>query len=169
MEHLEIVYLEIDKLKPYERNAKLHPAVQIEQIKRSIEDNGMNDPIGVWGEDNTIVEGHGRWIACKELGMTEVPCIRLDHLTDEQRREYALIHNQTTMNSGFDLPVLDEEIAELPSFDAEFFGFAIADIDWDKVEELTEENFEGSEAKKIRCPKCNFVGAKSMFKAVDEK
>lgn len=120
---LKIEYLRPDELRPYERNAKLHPAEQIEQIKRSIQENGMIDPIGIWGPDNEIVEGHGRLLACKELGIEKVPVIRLDHLTDEQRREYALIHNQTTMNSGFDFAILEGELEGLPDFDAEFYGF----------------------------------------------
>lgn len=123
MENLKIVYLPVTALTPYERNAKEHPPEQIEQIKKSIQDYGMDDPIGIWGENNIIVEGHGRWMACKELGFTEVPCIRLDHMTDAQRREYALLHNQTTMNSGLDLDVLDLELGDLLDFDAEFFGF----------------------------------------------
>lgn len=128
---LKIEYLRPDELRPYERNAKLHPAEQVEQIKRSIQDNGMCDPIGVWGPDNLVVEWHGRLIACKELGLETVPVIRLDHLTDEQRREYALIHNQTTMNSGFDFSILDGELEGLSDFDAEFYGFYISENDYD--------------------------------------
>lgn len=119
---LQIEYLPIDALKPYCRNAKEHPQAQVEQIKRSIRDNGMCDPVGIWGPENTIVEGHGRVLACRELGMETVPCIRLDHLTDEQRREYAIVHNQTTMTSGFDPELLKLEIGELPKFDAAFYG-----------------------------------------------
>lgn len=121
MVSLSIEYVPIDSIRPYERNAKKHPPEQIAQIVRSIQDTGMNDPIGVWHD--TVVEGHGRLLACKELGMTEVPVIRLDHMTDEQRREYMLIHNQTTMNSGFDLDILGGELEGLPDFDAEFYGF----------------------------------------------
>lgn len=88
---LKVEYISIDKLKPYERNAKLHPQKQIEQIARSIKEYGMNDPIGVW-KDNVIIEGHGRLEACKKLGIDTVPIVRLDHLTEEQRREYALVH-----------------------------------------------------------------------------
>lgn len=125
MENLKIVYLPVTALTPYERNAKEHPPEQIEQIKKSIQDYGMDDPIGIWGENNVIVEGHGRLLACKALGFTEVPCIRLDHMTDEQRREYALVHNSTTMSSGFDPRILGLELGDLPDFDAEFFGFQI--------------------------------------------
>ena len=60
---LKVEYIPIDNLKPYENNAKIHTAEQIEQIKRSIEEFGMNDPIGVWGHENLIVEGHGRLLA----------------------------------------------------------------------------------------------------------
>ena len=77
----------VGDLKIYKRNAKKHTQEQIEQIINSIKAFGMNDPIGIWGKDNVIVEGHGRFLALREMGETgEVPCIRLDHLTDEQRR-----------------------------------------------------------------------------------
>ena len=148
MEELRIEYLPIESLKPYERNAKLHPAEQVAQIKRSIEDNGMNDPIGIWGKDNTIVEGHGRWLACKELGMETVPVIRLDHMTDAQRKEYALIHNQTTMNSGLDLDILNMELADLPDFDADFYGFELQEPDNVKEDDYNPEITEEPKAKR---------------------
>ena len=134
---LSVEYLPIDSIRPYERNAKKHPPEQVAQIVRSIQDTGMNDPIGIWGEKNVIVEGHGRWMACKQLGMTTVPVIRLDHLTDEQRREYMLIHNQTTMNSGWDAEMLNSELGDLGDFDAGFYGF---DIDTEEygVDDETE-------------------------------
>lgn len=119
---LKVEYVPIGTLKPYENNAKIHTPEQIEQIKRSIRDFGMNDPIGIWGEDNLIVEGHGRLMACQELGYQEVPVIRLDDLTDEQRRAYTLIHNQTTMNTGFDLEMLNEELSKI-DLDMDDYGF----------------------------------------------
>lgn len=119
---LAIEYVKTSELVPYAGNAKEHPADQIEQIKKSILDYGMNDPIAVW-HGNEIIEGHGRLIACEELGIEEVPVIRLDDLTDEERREYALVHNKLTMNSGFDEIKLDFELSALPEFDASFFGF----------------------------------------------
>ena len=98
---LKIEYVDIESIKPYENNAKEHPREQIEQIKKSIEEFGNNDPIAVW--NNEIVEGHGRYEALKELGQREIPIIRLDNLTDEQRKAYTLVHNKLTMNSDFDL------------------------------------------------------------------
>jgi DNA modification methylase len=118
---LKIEYVDIDSIKPYKNNAKLHPQEQIEQIKKSIEQFGMDDPIGVWKDE--IVEGHGRLIACKELGMETVPIIRLDHLTDEQRKAYTLAHNKLTMNSDFDIDLLNQELASIENIDMEDFGF----------------------------------------------
>jgi hypothetical protein len=110
---LEIVYLSPDELTPYEGNARRHAPDDIEQIKESIAADGFNDPIGIWGEDNIIVEGHGRQIAAKEMGLKLVPCIRLDHLTDTQRRDYAIRHNRTTELSNWDFAKLEEELAQL--------------------------------------------------------
>lgn len=136
MEKLKIEYVGIDTIKPYEKNAKQHPAEQIEQIKRSIEKFGMDDPIGIWHD--TIVEGHGRLIACKELGMEQVPIIRLDHLTDEERKAYTLAHNKLTMNSDFDIDILNEELASFDTIDMSDFGFD-AEFDVDEEPQLIED------------------------------
>ena len=125
---LKIEYVPIDSIKPYERNAKLHPQEQIEQIKESIREVGFRDPIGIWHGE--IVEGHGRHIAAKELGMETVPVIKLDDMTDEERRAYMLIHNQTTMNSGWDFTLLEDELA---SFDMDMSAFG---FDMEKTEDL---------------------------------
>jgi DNA modification methylase len=110
---LEVVYLSPQALTPYEGNTRKHNPEDIEQIKESIIADGFNDPIGIWGEKNLIVEGHGRQIAAIELGLESVPCIRLDHLTDTQRRDYAIRHNRTAELSGWDFGKLEEEIARL--------------------------------------------------------
>lgn len=130
MEQLKIEYVDINSIKPYEKNAKLHPKEQIEQIKRSIEQFGMDDPIGIWKDE--IVEGHGRLIACKELGMDTIPIIRLDHLTDEERRAYTLAHNKLTMNSDFDIDILNEELMNFDTIDMTEFGF---DLDFNTDDE----------------------------------
>ena len=118
------------------KNAKLHPEEQIEQIKKSIEQFGMDDPIGIWKDE--IVEGHGRLIACKELGYKEVPIIRLDHLTDEERKAYTLAHNKLTMNSDFDLDILQEELMNFNTIDMSDFGFDL-DLGIEEEQEIIED------------------------------
>lgn len=136
---MEIIKLKINDITPYEKNAKIHTEAQIEQIKKSIQEFGMNDPIAVWGDKNTIVEGHGRLEALKQLGYTEVDCIRLDHLTDEERKAYTLAHNKINMNTGFDHMLLDEELDSIEDIDMEDFGFeSIDEINMDEYFEDTE-------------------------------
>lgn len=129
---LKIEYLDKKALKPYARNAKLHPAEQVEQIKKSISEFGFNDPIAVYGK-NEIVEGHGRLLAVMEMDDVQtVPVIRLDHLSDEERRAYSLVHNKLTMNSGFDYDLLQEELRNL-TIDMSGFDFNLDDEPWTPV------------------------------------
>lgn len=142
---LKVEYLSINALKPYEKNAKLHSKEQIEQIKESIELFGMNDPIAIWS-DNVIIEGHGRLIACKELGIDNVPVIRLDHLSDEQRRAYCLVHNKLTMNTDFDLDILSLELDEIIDIDMSDFGFDLDSLSPDGLgTDFTLDDSEKSE------------------------
>lgn len=122
---LTIEYLPVDSLTPYENNTRKHSDTDIAQIRESIETDGFNDPIGIWGKDNLIVEGHGRLLAAKALGMETVPCIRLDHMTDAQRRDYAIRHNRTAELSSWDFDRLRKEIEtlEMDGFDLDGLGF----------------------------------------------
>ena len=121
---LKIEYINKSELKPYANNAKIHTGEQIEQIKNSIQAFGFNDPIAVW-HDNEIVEGHGRLLAAMEMDEVEkVPVIRLDELTDEQRRAYMIAHNKLTMNTDFDPDILAREIESIgDNIDLTDFGF----------------------------------------------
>ena len=142
---LKIEYLPIKALKPYEKNTRKHQKKDVDNIAKSIEKYGMCDAIGIWGEQNIIVEGHGRMLACKQLGMTEVPCVRLDHLTDEQRREYAIAHNATAELSEWDLDILPDELAELDLSDFDF-DFGIED---EEEQAETEYSAEDAEHKSL--------------------
>ena len=147
---LEIVYLKPEDLRPYEKNTRRHTPTDIEQIKTSILRCGFDDPIGIWGPENIVVEGHGRLIAAKELHLDQVPCIRLDHMTDAQRREYGIRHNRTQELSAWDFDKLDEEIAALMIAGADLsdLGFAI------KSTENVEQSFVDAEEKVHKCPRC---------------
>ena len=127
MEKLKVEYIDPYSLLAYEHNAKKHTDEQIAQIEKSIKDFGMNDPIGVW-KSNIVIEGHGRLQACLNLGIAEVPIVRLDHLTNEQRRAYCLVHNQLTMNTGWDKEQLGFELADI-DLDLSDFGLEIPEIE----------------------------------------
>lgn len=116
---LKVEMVNIRDIKPYAKNAKMHPQEQIEQIKKSIENFGFNDPVATW--HGKCVCGHGRLLAAKELNIDTIPVIRLDHLTDEQRRAYALVHNKLTMNSPFDDGILSEELENILDIDMSMF------------------------------------------------
>jgi DNA modification methylase len=140
---LKIEYIAVDELKPYEKNNKKHEDFDVGEIAKSIEKYGMVDPIGIW-KGNVIVEGHGRLLACKKLGIDKVPCIRLDHLTDEQRREYAIVHNKSQELALYDFDNLADELADLDLSDFDFdFGIEIeeepSEVFQDEVPEVDME------------------------------
>ena len=160
---LAVTYEPVGRLVGYARNAKIHTAEQVEQIKKSIEEFGFNDPIGVWTNEegkSEVVEGHGRLIAARELGMETVPVVHLDSLTDEQRRAYTHVHNQLTMNTGNDFETLELDLDELgDAFDFGAFGF-------DEKEEFDANSFfsnsdenDVSQPKTATCPNCGQVFA----------
>lgn len=147
---LEIEYIPISEIKAYPNNAKIHTAEQIEQIKKSIQEFGFNDPIGIWHGE--CVEGHGRVIAATELGIDKVPVIRLDGLTDEQRRAYMLVHNKLTMNTDFDLDILKIELEDISNFDMSDFGFCDIETELDeKQKKLTEASYDERISVVIDC------------------
>ena len=152
---LKIEYLSPETLTPYENNTRKHAPDDIEQIKKSILEDGFNDPIGIWGEKNIIVEGHGRQIAALELHLDKVPVIRLDHLTDDQRRDYAIRHNRTAELSAWDFTTLEEEIAALEIEGHDFGGLNFVfgtPSDLDDLFAPAEE--KEKEPKQIKCPHC---------------
>lgn len=141
---MHIEYIDIDELKPYPNNARKHGKKDVEAIVASIEEFGFDDPIGIWSEENVIVEGHGRYQAAKSLGYTQVPVIRLDHLTDEQRKAYGLAHNKTAELSSWDFDLLDVELDDIEDIDMTDFGFEFVDewLEHEKNAEVTQDRVE---------------------------
>ena len=147
---MKIEMLKVKDLKPYKKNAKKHPKKQIERIVNSIELFGFNDPIAIW-KDNVVISGHGRLEAMKQLGYAEVPCIRLDHLTDEERKAYTLAHNKVA-ESEWDYSILDDEINSITEFDMCDFGFEFIDTEKNKAD--TQKKVENI----LNIGKANFPG-----------
>lgn len=144
MPELEVREMAVADLVPYANNAKKHPREQIDQIAESIAQFGNCDPIAIWHNEQgqaEIVEGHGRVMALKQLGIDTAPVITLDHLTDEQRRVYTHTHNQTTMSSGFDDFILTEELANLNA-DWGALGFSDYLPDFDNLGEMVDKSDE---------------------------
>lgn len=146
---LKIEYVNPKELRPYERNARKHEEEDIEGIKASIRRFGFRDPIGVWGKKKTIVEGHGRQIAALELGLDKVPIIRLDDMTDEERRAYALAHNKTAELSSWNDILLKTEILDIETIDMSEFGFSLPEIEEDEDDEPThDDGYYGDERER---------------------
>ena len=140
---MEIIKVKLDDIKPYKNNAKEHPQEQIEQIKKSIQEFGNNDPIAI-DENDIIIEGHGRYYALQQLGYDEVECIRLTHLTEDQKKAYILVHNKLAMNTDFDKNILREELDKLfEKIDMEQYGFGVQieniDVDVEGEEKIALE------------------------------
>jgi hypothetical protein len=155
-QNMKIENIKTESLVPYARNAKTHPPAQVARIAGSIKEFGFCNPVLV-DKDNGIIAGHGRVLAAQKLGLKEVPCIRLGHLTDAQRRAYILADNRLseTDGSGWDMEMLKLELADLGELDVDLEGIGfgaddLADLDLDMGagEGGKEENY----SRKIEAP-----------------
>lgn len=153
--NVEVVYVDLDTLKPYDNNAKKHTNEQLDAVKASIDEFGFTNPIIAWHNDDGVAEivaGHARATVAKQLGMKEVPVIFRDDLTDAQRRALTLIDNQTTMMTGWDDDLLAYELDVLAdTFDMADFGF-----DVDSTQEAIEQATAEAEEALHTCPHCGY-------------
>ena len=129
---LSIEHLPTAMLRPYTRNARTHSPKQIAQIAASIREFGFNNPVLI-DRDGEIIAGHGRVEAAKKLGLETVPCVRLEHLTEAQKRAYILADNRLAEKAGWDREILAIELQHLTTIDLDFdvtlTGFEMAEID----------------------------------------
>jgi len=125
----QIEQVPVDDLIPYARNSRTHSDAQISQVAASIREFGFTNPVLI-RDDDTIIAGHGRVMAAKKLGLSEVPCIRLGHLTDAQVRAYVIADNKLALNAGWDDEMLRVEFADLKDagFDLALTGFSLEEI-----------------------------------------
>ena len=120
----------IDRLRPYERNPRTHSEGQVDQIAASMVEFGWTNPILV-DENAGILAGHGRLLAARKLGLTEVPVIRFEHLSEAQKRAYLIADNQLALEAGWDDALLAEELAWLRDerFDLDLIGFDATELE----------------------------------------
>lgn len=140
-QNLKIEYYDPKDLKPYKNNTRHHEAEDINAIRESIRKFGFADPIGVWSDELLIVEGHGRQLAAIEEGIEKVPCIRLDWMTDEERRAYAIAHNRTAELSTWDIGLLQIELSSLKDMDLSLLKF-IETENMSQEECIEEDDYE---------------------------
>lgn len=126
----------IEKLIPYERNARTHSPEQVAQLAASIAEFGFVNPILVDSDDG-VIAGHGRLAAARDLGMEEVPVVVLDHLTSAQRKAYVIADNKLALNAGWDMSLLQEEVMSLNMSD---FTLTILGFDEEEISSLLDED-----------------------------
>ena len=133
---MNIVSVSVHDIKPYKKNAKLHPQEQVEHIANSIREFGWQQPI-VLDKNKEIIIGHGRFEAAKSLGMEEVPCVYADNLTEEQVKALRLADNKTN-ESPWEKGLLEDELQTILDINMEDFGFVFEEEKEQKVEPEVE-------------------------------
>lgn len=164
---MDIVMKKVGDIVPYENNPRRNSEA-VKYVANSIKEFGFKQPI-VIDKNNVIVAGHTRWLASRTLELDEVPCILADDLTDEQIKAYRLADNKVAEIATWDWDALIEELAVV-DLDMSDFGFNVADaekeIDWDDVDEITEDNYKEPNKTKLRCPSCGHVDNSERFAKV---
>jgi len=142
---MQVKQVKVESLIPYARNSRTHSDAQVAQIAASIKEFGWTNPILIDGT-NGIIAGHGRLLAARKLGYTEVPVIELENMTDSQKRAYVIADNQLAMNAGWDTSMLTLELADLKEhgFEMDVLGFDPNELDKllepEQIEGLTDED-----------------------------
>ncbi len=135
----------IDLLVPYARNARTHSKEQILQLRSSLREFGFVNPVIV-DKDLNVIAGHGRILAAKEEGITEVPCVFAEHLTEAQKRAYMIADNRLALSAGWDVEMLSVELSDLQvaDFDLSLLGFDHAELNklLSGIEDVKEDDFD---------------------------
>ncbi len=142
--------ISIDKLIPYVNNARTHSPEQVNKLRSSLREFGFINPV-IIDKDYGVIAGHGRLLAAREEGITEVPCVLVDYLTEAQKKAYILADNRYAQDAGWDEELLRIEIEALQAemFDIGLTGFEdqeIADLFKDEDEGPEDDDFDLNEA-----------------------
>jgi ParB family chromosome partitioning protein len=164
---MQIQEIEIEKLIPYQNNARTHSAAQIESLAQSIAKFQWTQPI-VIDEKNIILAGHARYQAAQSLGEQTVPVIKLEGLSENDKKAYRLVDNKLALDSDWDYDLLKVEIAELQLADYDLEPFNLEDLAFVSSEALSanpskEKEFNetiSNDVVKCCCPNCGHEHAK---------
>jgi hypothetical protein len=167
MNKIEVVYKNIDELIPYINNSRTHSDAQVAQIAASIKEFGWTNPVLMDG-DNGIIAGHGRILAARVLGHTDIPTIELSHMTDIKKRAYIISDNKLALNAGWDEELLGLEITELQEFG---FNIDLLGFDANELKELIGEKKENIYSQSVDVPTYQPSGEKPLLEDLynDEK
>lgn len=132
---MKIETIKVDTLVPYARNSRTHSEEQVAQIVASIREFGFTNPVLIDG-DGGIIAGHGRVLAARKMGLATVPCLRLAHLSEAQKRAYIIADNKLALNAGWDDEMLALELRDLQAMD---FDLALTGFEAEDIESLLAE------------------------------
>jgi len=158
---MNIETIAVDLLIPYARNSRTHSDEQVAQIAASIREFGFTNPVLIDGQDG-IIAGHGRVLGARKLGMSDVPCIRLAHLSEAQKRAYVIADNKLALNAGWDEKMLALELQDLQGmdFDLSLTGFLGNEIDelLAELEAMPEGATEADEVPAVQAEAISMPG-----------
>ena len=137
----EMQLIAVDKLVPYQNNARTHSPEQVMKIRSSLREFGFVNPV-IIDRDYGVIAGHGRLMAAKEEGYTEVPCVFVDDMTEAQKKAYILADNRMAMDAGWDEDLLKIEMEALQGLD---FDLALTGFDEKELTSLFDTDSEGEE------------------------
>ena len=161
--------VKIENLKPYKNNARTHSEEQVNKIAKSIEQFGFVNPVLIDG-NFVIIAGHGRVMAAKQLGMTEVPCIFVEDLTEAQKRAYIIADNKLAEEAEWNNEVLISELEELKdlNFDIELTGFDKIDFEKDELLDINDNGLDSTKKfeHKLRIDKTEIILTDEEFEKI---
>lgn len=165
---IKIIEKDINELVPYENNARINDKA-VDIVANSIKEFGFKNPC-IIDKNNVLVAGHTRVLACKKLGITKVPCIVADDLTEEQIKAFRIADNSSAQVAEWDM---DKLMAELETIDYDMAQYGLAE-QLEQIENAIlndkENEFDNLEVQKhlLKCPVCGHINEEKAFRNYED-
>lgn len=157
---LKFEYIDLNNIRPYEYNARIHSEKQIDRISKSIKEFGFLSPCLI-DKNNNLIAGHGRVDAARKAGITQAPCIRVEHLSEKQKKAYIIADNRLAELSSWNDEILREELSDIcDKIDLAIIGFDDFVLDPNDFDPATEEDqgkLDRTASQQVKCPNCGHV------------